>query len=357
MYQLGMIFGMAALAPRLGVYGLAWGVVIGAALHLLLQIPSLLQQKGQYFATFGLDLPAVRQVIRLMGPRLLGVAVVQINFWVNTYLASFMPEGSVIAVTLAFALMLMPQAAIAQSIAIAAMPTFSAQAARGRFDELRASLAASLRSVLLLAAPASLGLILLRQPLVAALYQHGEFTIHSTELVAWALLWYAAGLIEHSLLEVLVRAFYSLQDTKTPVIVGAAAMSLNVVFSFTFSALFTRLGWMPHGGLALANSLATALEVTILLMLIRRRVGGLDGRRVLAGGAQALVTALAMGAALWGWLGLTAGRPDWLRLGGGVIIGAGLYGLGALALGIPEARGLLHSLYLRLAKKKGEAQS
>ena len=124
MYQLGMIFGMIALAPTWGIYGLAIGVVLGAAMHLLLQLPSLWRLKGRYFPTMGWDSPDVYEVARLMAPRLLGVAVVQLNFWINTRLASQFVEGSVIALTLAFSLMLMPQAAIAQSIAVIRSASF-----------------------------------------------------------------------------------------------------------------------------------------------------------------------------------------------------------------------------------------
>ena len=145
MYQLGMIFGVLVLAPTMGIYGLAWGVVIGAALYMLLQIPSLLKQKVRYSPTLGLENAAVREVFRLMGPRVLGVAVVQLNFWVNIWLASKMVSGSVAGLRYGFSLMLMAQAAIAQSVAIAAMPTFSAQFALGKLDELRASLASSIR--------------------------------------------------------------------------------------------------------------------------------------------------------------------------------------------------------------------
>ena len=279
MYQIGLIFGVLALAPRLGIYGLGWGVLLGAALHLVIQLPTLLRLKGRYSPILGLEDANVREVGRLMLPRLLGVAAVQLNFWVNTRLASSMVEGSVTGIVLAFALMLMPQAAIAQSIAIAAMPTFSAQVALGKLAEMRASLSASLRGVLLLAIPASLGLIFLRQPLVVLLYQRGEFDAFSTQLVAWALLWYAAGLIGHSLVEILARAFYALHDTKTPVLVGVAAMGLNMVFSLGFARLFAQIGWLPLGGLALANSLATALEAAALLILMRRRLGGLNSRR------------------------------------------------------------------------------
>src|SRR3989304_183815 len=126
LYQLGIIFGAVLLSPRMGIYGLAWGVVIGALAYLLVQIPTLIKQKGTYSLTFGFENPDVRKVIFLMGPRLLGVAVVQLNFWVNTSLASQMREGSVASITYGFSLMLMAQAAIAQSVAIAPRRTRSA---------------------------------------------------------------------------------------------------------------------------------------------------------------------------------------------------------------------------------------
>ena len=344
MYPLGIIFGVLVLAPHLGIYGLAWGVLIGSALHLGLQIPSLLRLKGQYTPTLGLKLAPVREVMRLMGPRLLGVAVVQLNFWVNTRLASFQPEGSVVAIQIGFALMLMPQAAIAQSVATAAMPTLSAQYARGEMAELRSTLAASLRGMLLLAIPATVGLILLRQPLVVLLFQRGEFTSHSTELVSWALLWYAAGLIGHCVVEILARAFYALHDTRTPVAIGVATMSLNVLFSIAFSRLFMRLGWAPHGGLALANSLATALEMIGLLVFMRRRLGGLEGKKIIQGSLQAVAAALVMGLGLAAWLIFTTGRPAWMAVAGGLLTGAVLYGVSVLGLGIPEARSLVRML-------------
>lgn len=347
-YQVGMIFGVLALAPRLGIYGLAWGVVIGASLHLVLQVPSLLRQKIEYSPGFGLDSPAVREVGRLMLPRLLGVAVVQLNFWLNIYLASHMAEGSVTGITVAFALMLMPQAAIAQSIAIAALPTFSVQFARSQLGEMRASLAASLRGVLLLSIPASVGLILLREPVIVLLYQRGEFTARSTGLVAWALLWYAAGLVGHAVVEVLSRAFYAMHDTRTPVLVGVGAMSLNVAFSLLFSTLFAGWGWMPHGGLALANTLATALEMAGLMYLMRSRLQGLDDRRVLTGTGQAAAATLAMALALWVWLNLASGRAAWLITLGGVAVGAGIYGTLLLFLRVTEARELAGAINRKL---------
>jgi putative peptidoglycan lipid II flippase len=340
MYWLGMIFGVLFLVPRWGIHGLAWGAVAGAALHLSVQIPALRRVSGQYFATLGLHLPAVREVGRLMAPRLLGVAVVQLNFIVNTMLALAQPEGSQTAIQTAWAVMTMPQVVIAQAIAIAALPTFSSQVARGRLEEMRGSLAATLRGVIFLALPASLGLILLRRPVIAFLLQGGEFDAHSTDLVAWALLWYAAGLVGHSVVEILSRAFYAMHDTKTPVLVGVTAMSLNLVFSFAFSALFLRVGWAPHGGLALANSLATALEMGGLLILMRRRLNGLDGRQIVGGMSQAILATLAMSLALWAWLNQTTNQAVWLVAAAGVALGGGVYALMVWSLGVREARGV-----------------
>ena len=354
MYQVGLIIGVTLFSPSLGIAGLAWGVLLGASLHLLVQAPQLLRLGGQYTPGLGLGSEDLREVARLMLPRLLGVAVVQLNFWVNVRLASRFPEGSVTGLVLAFSLMLMPQAAIAQSIAIAALPTFSAQAALNRTGEMRSALSTSLRWALMLSIPASVGVILLRQPLVAMLYQRGEFTARSTQLVAWALLWYTAGLVGHALVEILSRAFYSLHDTKTPVMVGVAAMLLNVVFSYLFSFVFIRAGWAPHGGLALANTTATALEAVVLLGLMRGRLFGLEGRNILSGVLQSLAASLAMGAALAFWLALTPEAPVWLVSLGGVVIGGLVFGLAGLALGLPELRTLrllLPAAARRLARR------
>ena len=344
MYQIGMIFGLLVLKPSMGISGLAWGVVIGAGLHLALQIPALIRQRGHYYLMLGLNNRTVREVGRLMGPRLLGVAVVQLNFWVNTRLASQQPEGSVTGIVVAFTLLLMPQAAIAQSIAIAALPTLSSQFALGKLEDMRSSLSASMRGMLLLSIPASLGLILLRKPIIVLLYQRGEFDIHSTELVAWALLWYAAGLVGHCLVEILARAFYAMHDTKTPVFVGVAAMSLNVFFSILFSRLFWSIGWAPHGGLALANSTATALEMVGLVVIMRIRLKGLDSRRLFEGGAQALLGSFVMGIVIWLWMSQSYFNAPWFVAIGGVVFGVAVYLLILWVLRVPEVRMVVRKL-------------
>jgi len=180
----------------------------------------------------------------------------------------------------------------------------------------------------------------LRRPIEARLFERGFFTAESTELVAWALLWYATGLVGHAILEVVVRAFYAMYDTRTPVMVGVIVMSLNVGFSIVFAAMFARLGLPPHGGLALANSLATTLEVIALLLLIRGRLGGLGLRRLQRGLIGSVSASLGMAGGLWLWIGVTAGASVGLSGVGGVFIGVGVYWAIAFTLGVPEARQL-----------------
>lgn len=348
MYQLGMIFGVLFLTPNMGIFGLAWGVLIGSALHLLLQLPGLMRLGGRFEFTLAPGIPEVGEVIRLMGPRLLGVAIVQLNFWINTRLASQMAGGSVTGIVLAFSLMLMPQAAIAQSIAIAAMPMFSSQVALGQLSEMRKSLLASLRAAIMLSLPAAVGLILLREPVIITLYQRGAFDQHSTQLVAWALLWYSAGLVGHATVEILSRAFYSLHDTKTPVMIGVIAMSLNIGFSYLFSAWFSSLGWMPHGGLALANSLATGLEAIGLWFVMRHRLQGLTPGEVLRGASQAGLCSMGMGLVLWGWISFSSNLPAWLVLLFGAFIGLLVFSAAAFALKINEVTSLYRLILKRL---------
>jgi putative peptidoglycan lipid II flippase len=338
-YRIGQILGLLTLVPRMGVHGLAVGTVIGAALHLLVQLPALRRFHPRYQPTLGLRDASVRQVARLMGPRLLGVAVVQLNFWVNTIIASGQPEGSLAAINFAFQVMIMPQAVIAQAMAIAALPTFSEQVARDELAAMRTALGDTLRGVLFLSLPASIGLILLRRPIIAMIFERGAFDAHSTQQVAWALLWFGAGLLGHAVLEIVVRAFYAMQDTRTPVTVGALMMGLNVVLSLTFSAWFERIGWMPHGGLALANSAATAVEALALLLLMRRRLGGLDRSRLLQGLTGIVLAGAVMGVALWMWSTQVSGA-DWFIAATGVLLGGGIFWGVALLSRVPEAREL-----------------
>ncbi|PKN97851.1 MAG: murein biosynthesis integral membrane protein MurJ [Chloroflexi bacterium HGW-Chloroflexi-4] len=337
MYSVGKIIGVIFLAPSMGAYGLAIGAVVGALLHCLVQVPALLRlPERKYSLTLGLDLPEVRNVARLMGPRLLGVAFVQLNFMVNYNLSSHLGDGPLSAINNAFTLMMILEIVIAQSIAIAAFPTFSAQVANGKKDEMRLSLSSLLRSLMYLTIPASVGMVLLRVPIVSIVYQYGKFDATSTQLVAWALLFYGIGLVGFSVVEIVSRAFYALHDTKTPVLVGVATMIINIGLSFLFLNLFPRWGWMPHGGLALSMTAASFLEMAILLIYMRKKLSGLDGVHLFNGLFKALLASGIMALAVWGWLTISTQYSKWVIGLAGIAIGVLVYIMGLIILRVPE---------------------
>jgi putative peptidoglycan lipid II flippase len=273
---------------------------------------------------------------------------VQINFVINAIIATSLGVGSLSAINYARMVMTMPLFVIAQSIATAALPTFAMQVSRGELSNMRSSLAATLRGIFLLSIPSTLGLILLRQPLIAALFQRGTFDANSTEMVSWALMWYTAGLVGHSVVEILSRAFYALHDTKTPVIVGTIAMGLNALFSFAFAILFKKIGWMPHGGLALANSFATALEAIVLFVVMRKRLNGIEGTQIIHGVIPSLIAALAMSLSILGWLSIGKDLNLWIISIAGVMIGGGVYFVALWVLRVPELQYMISGVLRRL---------
>jgi putative peptidoglycan lipid II flippase len=348
-YWVGIIIGLLFFVPSLGIFGLAWGVVLGACLHLCIQLPDLFRlPKRHYTPTLGRSNPSVREVVVLMGPRLISVATLQLNFVVTGIIANGLPTGSLSAIKYAFPIMTVPLVIIGSGIGIATLPTFSAQVARGEMSELRNSLTAALRGVLFLAIPATLGLILLRQPLITFLFQRGNFTSLSTEMTAWALLWYTVGLVFHCVLEILVRAFFSLRDTKTPALVSAGAMGLNIIFCIALTAWFKHISWMPLGGLALAISLSTAIETTTLFFLLRKRLKGIQGKELVKGAGAAALATLGMSAALVFWTQAVRSHSTALTTLGGVVIGGAVYCLVLILLRVPEVHRLFEMVRRRL---------
>ena len=345
MYNLGIIGGVALCTRFWGIHSAAIGTLAGALLHLLIQLPALRKLDWAYSPTLGLYLHGVRQVGRLMGPRVLGMAITQLNFWVNTNLGSHIPaEGVVSALTFGWMLMLLPQRIFAQAIATVLFPSFSAQAARQERGALRTTLFSALQVIFYVTFPATIGLILLRKQVVEMLLMRGEFGSRDVAMAASALAWYAVGLVAHSELEIVTRAFYALHDTVTPVWVGGGAMALNVGLSLALRWLFERIGmrwpgyqpWLPLGGLALANSLATILETWILSWLMRRRLGAGSIRPLLASAWRAMASSIAMGAVLLAFLRLIPTRNAWIAGGGGILLGVGVFLLISFLLRSPE---------------------
>ena len=332
------------------VFGLAFGAVIGAGFHLLIQLPGLPRVGAKLRFLPNPRVPGVREVLVLMGPRVLGLAVVQINFIVNVNLASGMISGSISALVTAWTLMFFVLGVIAQSVGTAVFPSLSNLAALKDMPGYKERLAGAMRGVLFLAFPAMIGLVLLGKSGISVIYQHGAWTAEDTQATAWALGFFALGIAGHSLLEVLSRAFYALSDTWTPVSVGVASVVSNIVLSLIFIRLIGDPASLSRGsfaGLALANSLTTLLEGAALWLLLRRRIGGLNDASILSGASRSLIAALGMGAVIWAALQATANAGSLVRTLLGVGVGMGVFFGLALALGIDEARSVPRTLLRR----------
>ena len=334
-YNAAIIAGALVLAPTMGVYGLVVGIVAGAVLHLAVQLPWLfwkldvrgwrLEISNFQLPTSNFQSPDVREVVRLMLPRTLGIAAVQINFLVNTILASALPAGAIAALAYAWRVMLLPVGVVGQSLATVVFPTFSAQTARQELDDFRNTFSMTFRATLYLTIPATVGLTVLGAPFITLLFQRGQFDAHSTAETAWALQFFALALFAHSGLEIVSRAFYALHDTFTPVAVGIGAMALNIALSIALIAP------LAQGGLALANSIATILEVSALLVILWRRIGNIDARRIALSTARIVVAAIAMAAALVPFANHFASSPIFVAVIG-TLIGAVVYFVVTLAL-------------------------
>ena len=361
LYNLGIILGVALLAPRWGIHGVAIGTVIGALLHLLIQLPALRTMDWRYTPTLGLRLEGVCEIARLMGPRVLGLAITQLHFWVNINLGSHIGvEGVIAALTWGWLLMLLPQGIFGQAIATVILPAFSAQVARKEQAAMQRTFVSVLGAVIYLTLPATLGLILLRHPFVEMFFMRGRFGSQDAQMVAWALAWYAVGLVAHAALEIVTRAFYALHDTATPVWVGGSAMALNVILSLVLSRIFAWAGarylgsgyqpWMPLGGLALANSVATILETATLTGLLWRRLGGLDGRALWASLWRIAAGTAVTGIALAAFLRLAPTQNAWILGGGGIALGGGAFVATTALLRSPEIKWAAQLVRRRLSR-------
>jgi len=250
------------------IVALAAGVMIGGLLQLAMQIPVLFRLGMRPALRFEPGHPGIRRVGALMVPAAFGAAVYQINVFIGTLLASFLPGGSVSYLYYADRIVELPLGVFGIAIGTASLPSLSAQVSRGAMDEMKRTLAFSLRLITFIAVPATAALIALKLPIISVLFQRGEFDLQSSVLTAQALLYYSLGLWFFSAIRVVISAFYSLQDTKTPVQIGIAALIMNTLLSVLL--MFP----LQHGGLALATSLASAFNVALLYLILTRRIGG-----------------------------------------------------------------------------------
>jgi putative peptidoglycan lipid II flippase len=272
------------------------GILIGTALQLGVQIPSLVKRGMKFPVSLSVSDPGVKQFGRLMGPSFFGMGVYQINLFVDTLFAtsSRMPTGSIMSLYVADRVMQLVLGSYAIAMSTAILPTMSHQLAAGKLGEMKHTFGFALRIVSFITIPAAVGLVLLRSPIILVLFQHGRFVAESTSLTANALLYYSLGLPAFAAIKLITPMYYSAQDTATPARVGAYALGVNVVLNAAF--LLFAFRYLSNGSPALASSLAAYFDFALLFFFFRKRYGSLGFRGVAASLGKMGLCAVAMAA-------------------------------------------------------------
>ncbi len=332
--NVGIIAATVIISPYLSepVIALAVGVLIGGVLQILLQIPWLIQKGVSLKPLWNPGHPAVRKIGLLMLPAIYGSAIYQLNQFIGTLLASFLPQGSISWLYYADRLMEFPLGVFAIAISTAVLPSLSAQAAARDFPEFRETLSHAVRLTFFITFPAMAGLMALGQPIIQLFFQRGAFDPFSTAMTTKALFCYALGLWAFSANRVLVSAFYALQDTKTPVKIATMTLLANVGFSLLF------MGPLKHAGLALATSLASSMQFFILTFCLKRISGIFYLRPVVFSALKSLTAAAVMGVSLYfvllEWRGSGVQSSIHLALMSGVLVAGGVLGYVALTIAL-----------------------
>ena len=324
LFNIAIIAAAFLLAPLFAepILAVAVGVVIGGLAQFLSQMPAL-RQAGLLFGwRFDFAHEGVRRIGWLMAPALIGLSVTQINILVSTILASYFPGGPTY-LFYGMRLIHFPLGIFGVALATALLPSLSTQAAKGELDALRGTLGFGLRLIFFMIAPAMVGLILLRVPIVHLFFEHGRFTAADTQGTAAAVLAYAVGLWAFAGVRIVVSAFYSLQDTRTPVLVAAVALAANIALSLLL------MGPLRHAGLALATALSAILNMGLLVVFLARRLGAVGWEAILRSHARVLLASVPIvltclwiaSLAVWAQPGAWAAKTVMLIVGIGISVG------------------------------------
>ena len=351
--NLAMICAVFFICPYLSspIVGLSIGVMVGGVLQLALQLPFIVrkglifQQKGNRFH------PGLKKIGRLMPPIIFGGAVYQINILVGGLLGSLLKEGSVSYLYFADRLVQFPLGIFAIAAATAVLPSLSRQAAINDIEALRDTFGYAIKLILFFTIPSMVGLIILREPMVALLFQRGEFNSLATQLTAQALLYYAIGLGAFSAVKIVAATLFALKDSRTPMIMAGASVATNIVLGIIL------MRPMAHAGLALATSLASILNLGLLVYALRRRLGSLGWRSILQSAGRTFFSAGVMGIFVWGtarlWLLPDDGAVMELLLGlmGSILAGLIVFGICSFWVKSPELFSVLAEMKKGIAKK------
>jgi len=351
-YSLGIIAGAYLLTPTLGIFGLAWGAVIGAVLHLTVQIPALIRNGFVWTPFIGLSNPTFWRVILLVLPRIGDLFLARVTLTLlAANLNSYLGEGRQSAMSYAYSLMNIPWTLVGTAIGFAIFPVMSASAATNDIEQQRKNLSGALCAVLVLIIPSAVGLLLFGRPLIQLLIENGKFTVESTNLAFYALQFYVIVLVSQSTLDIVVRAFAAQKDTLTPLLVSLFTTAINIGLALWLTRPWSQ-GGLEHGGPPFANGVAVGIESFIGLVILHFRWKGIEAKLILTYGAKACVAAAAMGGIVFilgKWLNST---PLIFLIVGGVV-GVLVYGSVAVLLGIKEIYSI-PNLIIQRARRSAE---
>lgn len=299
-------FTLPSDAAQWAIIGMSIGVLIGGAAQILIQLPSLHKVGFRFSLALNFRDEGVRKVMRLMGPAIIGTGAIQVKVLVDTIVASGI-EGGASWLSYAFRLMQFPIGVFGVAIGTAAIPTLSRLAAEQNTVKFRSTLSDAIKLVFLLAIPSACGLVVLGKPIIGLIYQRGEFDAFDTNMTAWALGAYSIGLAGYAAIKVLSPAFYAIDDAKTPMYVSVASIAVHFVSSFGLMQLLSTVGVSPerpngygHVGVALATSIVALGNFLALSLLMRRRIGRLNGRDIFTSFVKIIIASAAMSAAAYG---------------------------------------------------------
>jgi len=280
------------------VMALAVGVLIGGVLQLLLQAPPLIKRGFSFKPMLRLRHPGLRRIVLLMLPAMLGFGVVEINSYVDMLLASFLSPGSNSYLFFANRLVQLPLALFGIAVATPILPKLSRLAAKGKTEEFQSTFGLGMRLIVFFTLPSTAGLILLRRPIVNLLFERGAFTRETTDAVAFALLFYATGVFAFAAVKLAATVFYAQKDTKTPVIVATVALVSNIILNLIL------MRYLAHGGLALASSISSFINLGLLMFLARRKAVVSFDKGDIAAMLKAVVATIIMAVSCWALLHL-----------------------------------------------------
>lgn len=353
-YNFAQIISAYVVGPILGIVGMAYGTVVGSFGSFFVQFPTVLQLGRRYYQKL-VDFrhPGMRRMFKLMVPAIVGLSISQINMIVGQNLASLLDTGSIVALRIANRLINFPLGIFAMGLSTAIFPTLAAQAAKQELTELKETFSFGLRLVFYITVPSAVGMAVLRVPIVRLLFETGEFTSQDTAITAYALLFYSAGLVAQAGLQILTRVFYSLQDTVTPVKVGL----ITVILNFGISMVLLTWTNLDLGGLALAYSVTSLIQMLLLIVLLRKKLGGIDGSRILktaayAGAASAVMALVTHYTAVFaaGFVNLASPSGRLLQTGGAIAAGVLVYAVVTIILRMDEPLFVLEMIKGRLAR-------